>query len=78
MWRRTHKFFELIVEMADVVVAQLHAYFCYIFAGSYQKFLPQADSQANQVLNRGEPENFLEVVREARHAHVCDLAQLLD
>ena len=78
LWRSSDEFLELIVEVADVVVAEFHAYFGDGFVCADQKFLSRADFEPNQILSGGDAQNFLEVMTEARNAHVGEAAHLLD
>ena len=64
--------------MADVIVAEFHAYFGDGSVCVDQKFLSRADFEPNQILSGGDAQNFLEVMTEARNAHVGEAANLLD
>ena len=73
---RSDKFFKLIIEVADIVIAKLHTYFCYGFICRYQKFLRRADSEINQILHRRNSQNFFEVMWETGNAHIRDFTHL--
>ena len=76
--RSPDKFFELIIEMTDIVVAESHADFGNVLVRADQKFLSATEFEANQILTGGKSENFFEAMREARNAHVRDFAHLLN